>query len=382
MVLGARDDRHRRDLPLAIGEEAAILFTSGSAGSPKGVVLSHRNLLANCEQISSMSIFPDSGTMLGCLPIFHSFGFTFTMWYPLLRGCLLVTTPSPLDTRAIIDSVREESVTVLIGAPTFLRPLLRRAEPGDLRSLDLVVTGAEKLTEDLRLGFLEKFHIGILQGYGLTETSPVSNVNQPDPPVTTGTADVQIGNRDGTVGRLLPGMSARFIDPEGGAELALGETGILCLRGPNIFSHYLGEEPGRGASLRDGWFVTWDLARIDADGFVSIEGRLSRFSKLGGEMVPHGTVEQKIAELFGADPGEAQAVVVVGVPDEAKGESLVALSTMELPADEVRRRLSAAGFANLWIPRVILRVPSIPVLGSGKLDLAACRRLASGAVAP
>jgi acyl-[acyl-carrier-protein]-phospholipid O-acyltransferase/long-chain-fatty-acid--[acyl-carrier-protein] ligase len=357
-------------------EEAAILFTSGSAGSPKGVVLSHRNLLANCEQISSMSIFPRTATMLGCLPIFHSFGFTFTMWYPLLRGCLLVTTPSPLDTRAIIDSIREEGVTVLIGAPTFIRPLLRKAVPGDLRSLELVVTGAEKLPEDLRLGFLEKFHIDILQGYGLTETSPVSNVNQPNPPVTTGTADEQIGRKTGTVGRLLPGMSARVVDPDSGAELAEGATGVLCLRGPNIFSHYLGEEANPGSSLRDGWFVTWDLARIDEDGFVVVEGRLARFSKIGGEMVPHGTVEQKISELFGADPGEAQAVVVVGIPDEAKGEALVVLSTIELTADEVRQRLSAAGFPNLWIPRLFHRVAAVPVLGTGKLDLAGCRRLA------
>ncbi|HEY5079931.1 MAG TPA: AMP-binding protein, partial [Opitutaceae bacterium] len=326
------------------GDEAAVLFTSGSAGSPRGVVLSHRNLLANCEQISSLSIFPRSATMLGCLPVFHSFGFTFTMWYPLLRGCLLVTTPSPLDTRAIIDSVREEAVTVLIGAPTFLRPLLRRAEPADLRSLELVVTGAEKLNDDLRLGFLEKFHIAILQGYGLTETSPVSNVNQPHPAVTTGTADEQLGNKVGTVGRLLPGMAARVVDPESGDELAQGETGILCLKGPNVFSNYLGEEAAGGPSFRGGWFVTWDLARVDEDGFVSVEGRLARFSKIGGEMVPHGTVEAKIAEVFGVDPGDAQSVVVVGVPDAAKGESLVALSTIDLSAEEVRRRLSAAGF--------------------------------------
>ncbi len=170
-------------------DEAALLFTSGSAGTPKGVVLTHRNLLANCEQISSMSILPRSATMLGCLPIFHSFGFTVTLWYPLLRGCRLVTIPSPLETRALIDAVRDDGVTVLIGAPTFLRPLLRKAAPGDLRSLDLLVSGAEKLPEDLRSGFLERFHIEILQGYGLTETSPVSNVNQPHPPVTTLTAD-------------------------------------------------------------------------------------------------------------------------------------------------------------------------------------------------
>jgi acyl-[acyl-carrier-protein]-phospholipid O-acyltransferase/long-chain-fatty-acid--[acyl-carrier-protein] ligase len=355
--------------------EAALLFTSGSGGNPKGVVLSHRNLLANCAQISSLSIFPESAVMLGCLPIFHSFGFTFTLWYPLLRGCLLVTSPSALDTRALIDSIREERVSVLLGAPTFLRPFLKKAKPSDMRSLDLVITGAEKLPDDLRRRFLETFHIEILQGYGLTETSPVANLNQPHPPVTTATADEQIGNKRGTVGRLLPGMSARIVDPDTGVDAASGGTGVLLLRGPNIFSHYLGEaEPG--ASLRDGWFVTWDLASIDDDGFVSIEGRLARFSKIGGEMVPHGTIEQKVAEAFGVDPGDVQSIVVMGVPDEAKGEALVVLTTLDISAADIREKLSTAGYPNLWIPRAVLRVGAIPVLGTGKLDIAACRRLA------
>jgi acyl-[acyl-carrier-protein]-phospholipid O-acyltransferase/long-chain-fatty-acid--[acyl-carrier-protein] ligase len=362
-------------------EEAALLFTSGSAGVPKGVVLTHRNLLANFAQVSSISILPDSATMLGCLPIFHSIGFTVTLWYPLMRGCLLVTIPSPLDTRAMIDAIRDEAVTVVIGAPTFLRPLMKKAKPTDMRSVDLVVSGAEKLPEDLRRGFLEKFHLDVLQGYGLTETSPVSNVNQPHPPVVTQTGDEQLGKKAGTVGRLLPGMSARAVHPETGAELASGETGILCLRGENVFSRYLDDEPGTAEALREGWFFTRDIGRIDEDGFVTVEGRLARFSKVGGEMVPHGTIEQKVAELFGVDPGEAQAVVVVGIPDEAKGERLVMLTTLELSAEAVKERLSAAGFPNLWIPRTVLRVGAIPMLGTGKLDIAGCRRLASEAAA-
>jgi acyl-[acyl-carrier-protein]-phospholipid O-acyltransferase / long-chain-fatty-acid--[acyl-carrier-protein] ligase len=243
------------------------------------------------------------------------------------------------------------------------------------------VTGAEKLPEDLRRRFLEKFHIEILQGYGLTETSPVACLNQPNPPVTTATADEQVGNRTGTVGRLLPGISARIVDPDSGADAAPGGTGILLLRGANIFSHYLGDA-APGASLRDGWFVTWDLARIDDDGFVSIEGRMARFSKIGGEMVPHGTIEQRIADLFGVDPGEAQAVVVMGVPDEAKGESLVVLTTLGISAADIRGKLAQAGFPNLWIPRDVLRVAAIPLLGTGKLDIAGCRRLALEARGP
>ena len=183
--------------------EAGLLFTSGSSGEPKGVALSHRNILANCAQVSSLSILPANVSMLGCLPVFHSFGFTITLWYPLIRGCMVVTVPSPLDTRKIIDAIRDEQATVLIGAPTFVRPILRKAQPHELRSLDLVVTGAEKLPDDLRRAFMERFHLEILQGYGLTETTPASNINQPHPPVTTGTAEPQVGKKTGSVGRLL-----------------------------------------------------------------------------------------------------------------------------------------------------------------------------------
>jgi acyl-[acyl-carrier-protein]-phospholipid O-acyltransferase/long-chain-fatty-acid--[acyl-carrier-protein] ligase len=356
-------------------EEAALLFTSGSAGNPRGVVLSHRNVLANCAQISSLSILPDSAVLLGCLPLFHSFGFTVTLWYPFIRGCHLVTTPSPLDTRAIIDAIREENVTVLLGAPTFLRPVLKRATPADLKSLDLVVTGAEKLPEDLARGFRDKFQLQIFEGYGLTETSPVSNINQPDPLVHTETTDEQVGSKPGTVGRLMPGMAARVVDMDTGADLAAGQTGILLLKGENVLSHYLGE-PFPGASLRDGWFVTGDLAHIDDEGFVSVNGRLARFSKMGGEMVPHGTIEDKIAEAYGVDPGEVPSVVVTGVSDESKGEALVVVTTLDITTGGVREKLSQAGFPNLWIPRSVVKVAAIPVLGTGKLDIAQCKRLA------
>jgi len=193
--------------------------------------------------------------------------------------------------------------------------------------------------------------------------------------VTTATADEQVGNKPGTVGRMLPGMAVRVVNPDTFEEVTDGEPGVLLVRGPNIFSHYLGEATP-GASLRGGWFVTWDIARVDQDGFVSIEGRLARFSKLGGEMVPHGSIEQRISESLGVDPADAQSVVVTGVPDTAKGELLVVLTTRDLSAPQIREMLVEAGFPNLWIPRVVHRVEAIPVLGTGKLDLAACRRLA------
>jgi acyl-[acyl-carrier-protein]-phospholipid O-acyltransferase / long-chain-fatty-acid--[acyl-carrier-protein] ligase len=357
-------------------QEAGVLFTSGSSGEPKGVVLTHRNILANCGQISSLSILPESAKLIGCLPVFHSFGFTVTLWYPMLRGCGIVTVPSPLETRKIIDAIREEKVTVLIGAPTFIRPLLKKAQPTELNSLDLVVTGAEKLPDDLYRAFLEAFHIEILQGYGLTETSPATNLNQPHPPVVTSTNLPQPGKRLGAVGRMMPGMTARIIDPESGRELPFTETGVVEFRGANVFEGYLDDPEKTRGAFRDGWFVTGDLGRFDDDGFLFIEGRLSRFSKIGGEMVPHGTVEQRIIEAFGWDQADSPAVFVSGVPDQSKGEALVLLTTHDVTPEELRTRLTERGVPNLWIPRIIRRVEKIPMLGTGKTDLKRCRDLA------
>jgi acyl-[acyl-carrier-protein]-phospholipid O-acyltransferase/long-chain-fatty-acid--[acyl-carrier-protein] ligase len=356
--------------------EAGLLFTSGSSGEPKGVVLTHRNILANCAQISSLSILPRSCTLLACLPMFHSFGFTITLWYPILRGCDVVSVPSPLDTRKIIDAIAQERVTVLVGAPTFIRPILKKARSEELKSLDLVVTGAERLPEDLHAAFLETFHVEILQGYGLTETTPVANVNQPHPPVVVSTNEPQTGKRTGSVGRMMPGMTARIVDPETMEEVSDTRTGIVLFRGANVFAGYL-DDPGKTrAAFHHGWFVTGDLGRFDEDGFLFIEGRLSRFSKIGGEMVPHGTIELKIVEAFGWDQSETPVVYVTGIPDATKGETLVLLTTRAVSADELRVRLAALGVPNLWIPRLIHRVERIPMLGTGKTDLKQCRELA------
>ena len=357
-------------------EEAGLLFTSGSSGEPKGVVLSHRNILANCAQISSLSILPETCSLLGCLPVFHSFGFTATLWYPLLRGCQVVTVPSPLDTRKIIEAIRDEKATVLLGAPTFIRPVLKKALPGELRSLDLVVTGAEKLPDDLARTFRETFHIEIMQGYGLTETTPAANINQPHPPVVVSTNEPQLGNRPGAVGRMMPGMTARVVDPETWQELPMSETGMVLFRGANVFEGYLDDPEKTKGAFRDGWFVTGDLGRFDEDGFLFIEGRLSRFSKIGGEMVPHGTVENKISELFDLDQTAGYVVVVIGVPDASKGEALVLLTTLDFTSDVIREKLLASGMPGLWVPKLIRRVEKIPVLGTGKLDLKGCRELA------
>jgi acyl-[acyl-carrier-protein]-phospholipid O-acyltransferase / long-chain-fatty-acid--[acyl-carrier-protein] ligase len=359
-------------IPVLLG----LLFTSGSSGEPKGVVLTHRNLLANCWQISSLSILPNTATVIACLPLFHSIGSTVTLWYMMLRGCRVVTVPGPLDTRKIVDAVREESATVLIGAPSFLRPLLKKAEPGELRTLELVVSGAEKLPLELYDAFMERFHIGILQGYGLTETTPVTNVNQPDPPITTTTAEHQQGKRLGSVGRMLPGMTARIMDPDTKDDLPLTETGILLLRGANVFGGYLKDEAKTAAVFKDGWLVTGDLARFDEAGFLHIEGRLSRFAKIAGEMIPLATIEQNIADGFGWEQLDGPKAVMVSVPDPARGEALVLLTTEEVTSDAVRDTLTLAGLPNLWVPKTILWVESIPMLGTGKVDLKTCRDLA------
>jgi acyl-[acyl-carrier-protein]-phospholipid O-acyltransferase/long-chain-fatty-acid--[acyl-carrier-protein] ligase len=250
-----------------------------------------------------------------------------------------------------------------------------------LRSLKLVVTGAEKLPDDLARSFLERFHLEIMQGYGLTETTPVSNVNQPHPPVVTQTAEPQIGKKPGSVGRLLPGMTARVVDADTGQFRAWTETGVVWLRGANVFPGYLNDDVKTRAALVEGWFVTGDLGRFDEEGFLYIEGRLSRFSKIAGEMIPHVTIEQKLVGAFSWTNSELPTVAVAGVPDEAKGEALVLLVTEAVTAEDVRMRLLEHGLPNLWVPRIVRRVEKIPMLGTGKTDLKACRELALAAYA-
>ena len=362
-------------------EEAGLLFTSGSSGEPKGVVLTHRNILSNCWQVLSLCVLPNSATMIGCLPIFHSFGFTATMWYPMIRACKVVTIPSPLDTRGIIDAIAEEKATVLVGAPTFLRPVAKRAEPAELASLNLIVTGAEKLPPDLTKIFREKFSLDMMQGYGLTETSPAANINQPHPALPSGHgAEVQEAHRIGSVGRMMPGMTSRILDPDTMEEIPDTEQGLVIYRGGNVFNGYLKNPEKTKGAFHNGWFITGDLGRFDEDGFLFIEGRLSRFSKIGGEMVPHGTIEQCIIDAFKFDQSDGYVLAVMGVPDPGKGEALVLLTTLELTVKELRQKLLEANIPNLWVPKVIKQVEAIPVLGTGKLDLKGCQDAAQAAL--
>jgi len=356
-------------------EEAVILFTSGSAGEPKGVVLSHRNLLGNVSQFSSMLDLNREDAVLGCLPFFHSFGCTVTLWYPLIEGIRLVTHPNPLETAKNVELIRKHKITLLISTPTFLRGYLRKADPGQIASLKLIVTGAEKLPAELAIAFEQRFGKPVEQGYGLTETSPVVSVNLPDPRKSKPADSVQPATRFGSAGKLAPGMAAQIRDPDSGQVLSLHDTGMLWLRGPNIFEGYLNDPARTAAVIQDGWFKTGDLGRFDDDGFLFIEGRLSRFSKIGGEMVPHETIETKIREVLKLAPEET-CIAITGIPDEAKGEALVLLATIEIDPAALRTALAATGIPNLWIPKRIQRIDSIPTLASGKLDLKGVREAA------
>jgi len=358
-------------------DEAVLLFTSGSSGKPKGVALTHRNILGNVSQFAVMLDAKKDDVMLASLPFFHSFGCTVTLWYPLLEGVRTASYPNPLEAGKIAALVERESVTVMLATPTFLRAYLRKAEPAELRSLRLLITGAEKLPDELAKAFEARFGKEVLQGYGLTETSPVASVNLPEPKATKPGQTVQPCNRLGSAGKLLPGMAAEIRDAETDLKGSLHDTGMLWLKGPNIFEGYLDAPEQTADVLRDGWFKTGDIGRFDEDGFLYIEGRLSRFSKIGGEMVPHETIEQKVLSVLPATADSERVIAIVGVADEAKGEALVLLSAMDVDLPGIRAALSEIGVPNLWIPKVVRRVDAIPVLASGKLDLARCKALAA-----
>src|SRR2546423_1596501 len=322
--------------------EATLLFTSGTTGEPKGVVLSHRNIVGNVSQFRQLLDATKEDAILASLPFFHTFGSTVTLWYPLIEGVRIVTYPNPLEVAKNAALIERYKLTLLLATPTFLRGYLRKVEPDKLRSLRLVITGAEKLPLDLAKNFEERFNQRGFEGYGLTETSPVVSVNLPEPRPTKPGEQVQPSSRLRSVGKMAPGTAAEIREPETDRKLSLHETGILWLRGPNIFEGYLNDPERTADVLRDGWFKTGDIGRFDEDGFLYIEGRLSRFSKIGGEMVPHETIEQKIIATLNMEQAE-RFIAVMGVADSAKGEALVLLSSIELDlAALIRRDVSDA----------------------------------------
>ncbi len=357
--------------------EAVLLFTSGTTGEPKGVVVSHRNVVGNVSQFRQLLDARKTDAILASLPFFHTFGSTVTLWYPLIEGVRIVTYPNPLEAAKCAALIERYQLTFLLATPTFLRLYLRKAEPEQLRSLRLIIVGAEKLPLDLASHFEKRFHKKVFEGYGLTETAPVVSVNLPGPEPKKPGEEVQSSSRLGSVGRLAPGIAAEIREPETDRKFSLYDTGMLWLRGPNIFEGYLRDPKRTAEILRDGWLKTGDIGRFDEDGFLYIEGRLSRFSKIGGEMVPHEAIEQKIIDLLELSGRDERPLAIMGVQDEAKGEALVLLSAVDIDLAELRKKLQEAGVPNLWIPKHVQRVEAIPVLASGKLDLKKCQERAA-----
>jgi len=345
---------------------ATVIFSSGSTGDPKGVLLTHWNIRSNIEQMGQTFAFHKADRILGLLPFFHSFGFTGTLMSPAVIGCGVVFHPSPLDARVIGALVRQYRCTFLLATPTFLQLYLRGCEAADFGSLQYVVTGAEKLSERLAQAFEDKFGIRPLEAYGCTECGPAVAVNTHD---FRAAGFRQVGAKRGKIGHPLPGIAVRIVDPDTRAPLPVGQPGLMLVRGPNIMQGYLGKPEKTAEVLQDGWYSTGDVASVDEDGFLTITDRLTRFSKIGGEMVPHIKIEEKLHELAGATE---QCFAVTGVPDEKKGERLVVLHT--LPDDKlapVLEKLAASDLPNLWKPKAdqFYRIEAMPYLGTGKLDL-------------
>ncbi|MFH1269132.1 MAG: AMP-binding protein, partial [Planctomycetota bacterium] len=352
-----------------------LIFTSGSTGQPKGVMLTHHNIGSNVDGFDQILRIRKDDVLVGILPFFHSFGFTVTIWTILMLDCKGIYHYSPLEPRQVGKLCQKHGATILLTTPTFLRSYLRRCEPAELASLEVIVTGAEKLPSELADAFEKKFNLRPLEGYGTTELSPVVSANIPPSRLAS---SFQLGPREGTVGQPLPGIAAKVVDLDTGEDLGIDKPGMLLIRGPNVMKGYLHQPELTAEVIRDGWYTTGDVAVIDADGFIRITGRESRFSKIGGEMVPHIGIEEMLEKVLALGEEEL-TVAVTAVPHPKKGERLIVLHTgLDAPPEEICRRLAAAGLPPIWIPSPdsFLQVDEIPVLGTGKLDLRRTRELA------
>lgn len=371
-ALGARN-RTTDDL-------ATVIFSSGSTGEPKGVMLTHHNIISNIRQMTQVFDLSGRDRLLGILPFFHSFGFTVCLWLSAAHSIGIVYHPNPLDAQIIGELVSKYRVTFLIATPTFLQAYMRRCTPEEFRSLRVVLVGAEKMPDRLAQSFEDRFGVKPFEGYGCTECSPVVSVNIRD---FRAPGFRQVGARRGTIGHPLPGVSVRIVDPQSMHPLPPNRPGMLLVKGPNIMQGYLGRPDKTAAALKDGWYITGDIASVEEDGFLTITDRLSRFSKIGGEMVPHIKVEEKLHELLYASEDAAapeHVFVVSAVPDERKGERLVVLHTL---ADEqlapVLAKLGEADLPAIWRPRkdAFFRVENLPYLGTGKLDMVTLKKTAT-----
>ena len=337
--------------PLPASSAAVIVFTSGSEGVPKGVELTHGNILANLRQMLAVTDFTDRDRLFNCLPLFHSFGLTVGTFLPLVRGIYVFLYPSPLHYRMVPSVLYDRDCTVFVSTNTLLNGYARKAHPYDFRSLRYLFAAAEKLQEATALTWSQKYGVRILEGYGATECGPCVSVNTPLEP------------RYGSVGRLLPGMEHKVEPVEG-----VAEGGRLFVRGPNVMKGYLNTEANAKFQALGGWYDTGDIVSVDAEGYLHILGRMKRFAKVSGEMVSLTAVEDALAGAF-PQYGLRCQVAVVTRPDEGKGEALIAVTNeSKLTLDEIRDAIKAKGLTNLSTPREIKVVPEIPKLGTGKVD--------------
>jgi acyl-[acyl-carrier-protein]-phospholipid O-acyltransferase/long-chain-fatty-acid--[acyl-carrier-protein] ligase len=336
-------------------DPAVILFTSGSEGTPKGVVLSHRNMLANCAQAAARIDFGRRDKLFNVLPVFHSFGMTAGTIMPLVFGVPIYLYPSPLHYRTVPELIYGTNATIVFGTDTFLAGYARAAHPYDFRSLRYILAGAEPVRESTRRTYMEKFGLRILEGYGVTETAPVLALNTP------------MFNKFGTVGRLMPGVEPR-LEPVPGVD----EGGRLYVKGPNVMLGYLkADNPGVLEPTPEGWHDTGDIVTIDAQGFVQIKGRAKRFAKIGGEMISLAAVESLAAQLW---PDVMSAVATA--PDPRKGERLVLLTQQKnATRSEFQGFAKSKGASDLMVPAEVVVMEKIPVLGTGKIDMVGVAKL-------
>ena len=364
----------------SLDDTAAILFSSGSEGEPKGIELSHKNLAVNSRQVADMLNTREDDVVMSTLPTFHAFGLLATTFMPLSEGIPIVCHPDPTDVVTIAKGVARNNATLLFGTSTFLRlyTMNKKVHPLMLKSLRMVIAGAERLNPKTREAFTLKFNINLLEGYGTTETSPVASVNVPDE-FDTNYWTTQYGNRLGTVGLPLPGTSFRIVDPSTLEELATEEDGLILIGGPQVMKGYLHDKAKTADVIEEiegsRWYRSGDKGHLDADGFLTIVDRYSRFAKLGGEMVSLSAVEETILKALGDDELE---LVAVNVPDDKKGEKVILLIANEMSAKDIKRKLLDADMNALLIPAKFINVNAVPKLGSGKTDFSSAKKVALG----
>jgi len=350
---------------------ATIIFSSGSTGVPKGIMLSHSNITANIEGLYQVFNIEEHDKFLGILPFFHSFGYMATLWFPLISGIGVVYHLNPTDAGQIGNLVSKYHVTILLSTPTFLNFYMRKCTPEQFKSLRIVLVGAEKLSNESARAFEEKYGVMPMEGYGATELSPIVSVNLPN----RREAGQQITHKLGKIGLPLPGIAVKVVNHETMEELDADKEGLLLVKGQNVMTGYLDDPEKTKEVIRDGWYVTGDIAAIDSDGFLQITDRLSRFSKIGGEMVPHIKIEEEIQSFLKT---EERKCVVTSVKDEKRGEQLAVIYQGDMNVDEVWTKLSESGMPKLWIPKkdAFYKMDALPILGSGKIDLVAIRKMA------